>query len=169
MTNRAMLMALITICGIGGSTFVLGGTSSKTKKPIEIGRFFFSPAERAQQTAWRKNKVDPVTITHVAPQIPTTETPATKLSPKPSSVTFKGLISRNHAPPNIWLQDDDETVTASATQRRLESDQSLRLSRERTALKVGQRYSRSTLSVDEAFHAESKQKTLVIQKSRRDN
>ena len=76
----------------------------------EIGRFFFTPAQRAALDAARKQNVRVEIGNEEAEKPPTAAAPA---APLPQTIRFNGLIQRSDGKNTVWLNNKPVTETTS--------------------------------------------------------
>jgi hypothetical protein len=72
-----------------------------------LGRFFFTPAERAELDALRHRKTPPPPPLRVAPPPTPTDAAVTVEAPprEPQVLTYRGIVKRSDGRSTVWLND----------------------------------------------------------------
>ncbi|MGZ8228235.1 MAG: hypothetical protein ACXW2A_01175 [Burkholderiales bacterium] len=136
------------------AALVCGVMSAGAFAAQPVGRFFFTPAERAQLDGARLNKQRPAAV-------PSSETPAEPL-PLPQTVTYGGIVRRSDGKSMLWinnrLADEKEALTGLNLRGRVRSDGAVTLQVPNTGssidVKVGQSVEVLTGRVAEGRRAE---------------
>jgi len=96
MSARLTALLLLVLAGSAGAA--------------EIGRFFFTPAQRAALDAARKQNVRVEIGNEETEKQPTTAAPA---APLPQTIRFNGLIQRSDGKNTVWLNNKPVTESTS--------------------------------------------------------
>lgn len=162
LTARLVILFAIGPAALLSSPATAESPATRLITSSDIGRFFFSPEERAQLSMIRKKAAPP------APEPRKTKRQTAPKSTVQKPTTLKGFVARKQTTTNVWLESNGTTrnvSTSTLITDRVSENQSLRFDSSPIALKVGQRYDSSKRDKDEAFKPTSTKNVLIIKKS----
>ncbi len=114
----------------------------------ELGRLFFTQAERARLDAERSASSLPAVDAKIEPS-PSVAPPQEPALAAPPSLTVNGLVLRAHGPSTAWINGTPGTRRELATARGLESGRELRIGRD--AVEIEEDHARARVKPGQTF------------------